>query len=422
MDYSIYYYFFEALFVILLLLISLLLFSRVINIFLNFDEIRSRPDKNIINFLSDNYTNSKTSDFDFYGDLILPATSSEIIENFNKHIESHLYNPEETFKNKLLNITLSSNVDIDKKNYTEDKIIIDGLKMKNKINTIFFHSCKISNTIHMKNLTADTLELRGLGHINFIIENCSIRNLNIKENGGNKEKNIIITNSFINIFNIYSNSITNLKMLGGCIMNIKTPPTHADNPFKGDVIFHKVYFRKNKISGKLTELQSQPYRNLREHLLELDNYKTANTIHAVIQEIDLQYDDVFNKLTGKFYRFASNYGSSPVTAISLVLLIWLSVILLVAVSGGVEMSKFVTDSPVGWYQSMSPDSTYNKLTRGIVLSTQNTFSPFTMLYGRGLVIPSTTTVAFISILQSILSPIFLALFIFAVRRRFRLNL
>ena len=320
--------------------------------------------------------------------------------------------------------------------------IIEKVENKNKFNVIINTELKspylelslkkldLENYINIFQFSGGNICLDGLNILRLLITgggylkhislfNCNIKEIEIGSGGKNPPKsNVDLHSTNIGHFILAPNCLVDLKIEKGVILNITCPPTHQENPFVGSVSFKDVDFQNKPLEGFLRG--AQPYRNLRYHLRSMENSLAANIIHSVELTTEREEDTTDNKFFGFLYQIISNYGAS--TSRPLIWLIGtfvLSFIIIYFSDGAVPL----TDKSlyVGWRSTLLCDGFRGEMAKSVLLSLQSSFNPLSIFGTKSFLIPKNFWIAALTAVQGVFSAIFIAFFIFALRRRFKIN-
>lgn len=230
---------------------------------------------------------------------------------------------------------------------------------------------------------------------------------------------IKLANTWLGCLWLRPASILSLDVSGGGILDIDCVPPGEKNPFVGSVSFNRVFLPRKK--GVYGMPGAQPYRNLRYHLNALQNAPAASFVHSAEQGMERQDERLLNWLFSYLYELLSDYGASPARPIGWLIALWVCLTLTLFMFDGVEVGTKGMD-PVGWQASLIGDDWCNRLLRSVALSVQ----PLSWL---GALSSQGRTVQLVAaniwfqgalIFEGILSAVLLALFAFALRRRFRM--
>lgn len=315
-------------------------------------------------------------------------------------------------------------LDIDKK-FLASTFCIDGVTRGYKLNI---------GALNVKVSMTGTLELRNLsiGQLNFLvpmticdiyIENCNIGEIKTVIHSTKKPLDIElnIRKTRIGKLIVASKSIKKFEMKRGCILDIECPTPDQDNPFTGSIVFKRVFFPRMSRFWMLDN--AQPYRNIRHHLTSLDNLQMANMIYSRQLAVEKKDDKwLFDKPISEFYELFSNYGSSTLLPLLWLFSAWAIFYLVYLLTGGAVLSSGENAEiyQYGWRRCLADPFDGNHY-RALLLSTQQVVNPLGIVGYRSLVMAKTHTLAIWGAVHSLFSVIFIALFIFALRRRFKLQ-
>ncbi len=248
-----------------------------------------------------------------------------------------------------------------------------------------------------------------------IFKNCHISMLDVDENSCS---NVIFQNSWIYLFLINQKSFSSLKFLGGGILGLECPNPSSVNPFVGSVVFSDV---KLAINSQLYPIEgAQPYRNMRFHLNSLQNGPAAAVFHSAEQGIERETETLPNRFFSWLYSIFSDYGASPGLPLAWLAVVWLFTAFLLLITGTVAGGQ---EHAVGWLTVLFEEGCWSKFLRAAILGAQ----PLSWIGGlvssgaKGIVIaPVHWWMQAWLVIDGILSGVLLALFIFALRRRFKM--
>ena len=291
----------------------------------------------------------------------------------------------------------------------------DEISEEININHLFINTGRFNNSnILLENLSINVLEIHGPVEKRLvIIENCEIKELQLKSN-----TSVSVKNSMIGTVEMYNESVIRyLKVENGCILNFDCPTPGKTNPINGPVIFKNVFLPKNTRDYLLKD--AQPYRNLRHFLREIENNQMSNFIHSAEMAVERENEPFVNKLVSYFYQGISDYGSSWFRP-----LVWLIALTLLSTAfifcfDGAQVRPDI--SYEGWQSELVGNNDCAKLKRSLYLSAQSTYNLFSLFRSQAIILPSNGLVAFLTWLQTIFSIIIIALMIFAIRRRFKIQ-
>jgi len=252
------------------------------------------------------------------------------------------------------------------------------------------------------------------GNASLSFVNCDIGRLYI---AGNTGTDVRARDLNIGVLEIAGYSLAHFEMTAGCILDLKCTPPGGDNPFTGTVLFHKVFFPRDRKNYLLKG--PQPYRNLRHHLRSLENAQMANLIHSAELAVERQDDEWPNRLIGWFYQLFSDFGSSALRP-----LLWLvgfagvSFVWTYKSAGAVLASA---EKLEGWQKIFLRTDCAGELLRSLYLAFQPVANPIGIFAKEPLLLARFPSLAVWLSIQGVLSVILIALAIFAIRRRFKIS-
>lgn len=246
-----------------------------------------------------------------------------------------------------------------------------------------------------------------------ILRNCVIRRLEI-----HGCKSVTLVNCQVGTLGLNNASLQHFDMRGGCILDIECHPPWEKSPFTGSVSIIDVFLPRDP--EKYLIKTPQPYRNLRAHLRRLENSQGSNLIHSAELAIERVTDNRTNKLLSHLYEQFSDFGSSALRPLVWLSLLWLVSFIVIFISDGAALA-FAKEDYTGWRSLLTCTDTAGQVSRAAVLSLQQLASPLTILGAKPLLIPEYLWLAVWSVIHSLLSVVLLALFVLAVRRRFKMQ-
>ncbi|MFN3935876.1 hypothetical protein [Parvibaculum sp.] len=231
-------------------------------------------------------------------------------------------------------------------------------------------------------------------------------------------RSLNFTDCWIGELRIVSGCIEDLAFIRGGIFKFVCPGPAEKNPFSGSILFSNVFLprtRKEYLIGG-----AQPYRNMRYHLSQLQNGPAASVFHSAELAVERDDERGLNWLFNFLYDEFSDYGASPVRPLAWIGLLW-TLTTIILYWSGVDIAGEGKDA-VGWQSCLHETGLWGDLLRAAILG----FQPISWL---GSLISSGPSVALVPhsllaqvwlVIDGILSTVLLALFIFALRRRFRM--
>ena len=264
-----------------------------------------------------------------------------------------------------------------------------GIKLENmRVNHIFFVSAA---GVVLRNVFVRTID--AVNAHDFLFENCWIGELQVRGEG-----------------------IVDLQARGGGIYAIK-----SDNPdahrFRGSIHFERSVYFPRTIKDAPGRVQS--YRDMRANMLTLQNTPMVNLFHTLEQATERRLDRLgFQRFVSWLYERLSDYGASTLRPLG-----WFIVLLVVttalAYADGVE--PVAVQDFRGWQTVLAGAGRWATLNRAFTLMVQSTLNPLSIFGGRGLLVPHTSLLAAWLLFHGVATAILVALFILAIRRRFKMQ-
>jgi hypothetical protein len=242
-----------------------------------------------------------------------------------------------------------------------------------------------------------------------IIKNSRIGALTI----GN-DIDLELQNTFVGKLVLVTGSLKRFTMYGGGVSQLEVSP--SSTPFRGSVWFSNTWFPTDK---HLPD-KAQPYRNMRHHLRDLGNVRMADLFHVLELKTERQDESWTNKTFSWLYENFSEYGSSILRPIRLLLLLGILVSLILIFFDGAVVTDALKQDASGWRTALLGDDCYARVLRGFYLSFYFIFHPLG-LGEQPVLIASRPWLAGLLVIEGILSVTLITLTIFALRRRFKLQ-
>jgi hypothetical protein len=248
-------------------------------------------------------------------------------------------------------------------------------------------------SVSLSNLLIDTLSLSGrLG--DYRITNCQIGTL-------------VVDPGAVHDFDIR----------GGMVLDIQCPPPTGQSPFTGSVHFDRSVYLPRKPGVRLAG--PQPYRNMRAHMLKLENAPMVTRFHSLEQAVERHNQSLFDRAISVCYGALSDYGSSTIRPVIWFLGVLLFTFVIVFVSDGAIPTQSV--DPKGWQSGLAGEDLAARAERALVLTTGATVNPLGIFGLTGLLVARYGWLATWLPLHGLLSALCLVLLIFALRRRFEIT-
>src|SRR6266705_1554859 len=255
-----------------------------------------------------------------------------------------------------------------------------------------------------------------VGDVKLHIDNCSIAHLQFL----GVAAEVTLLDTHVGNLEIAPAALKHYEMKGGSLLNVNCPPPSDGNPFIGTVSFKNVFFPRKR---KVFILQGpQPYRNMRHHLRNLENAQMANLIHSAELAVEREDDSWTNRILSYLYEWLSDFGSSALTPLLWqVFLLSLSMSLIFYSDGAVLAFSESAPALVGWQTILIDTNESGDLARAVYLALQPVVNPIGIFGPKSLLVPRYPWLAVWLSLHGVLSVILLALLIFAIRRRFKIQ-
>ena len=211
--------------------------------------------------------------------------------------------------------------------------------------------------------------------------------------------------------------LRHLEIQRSFVSDIQCPDPKGPNPIQGDVVIKDLVLpnkREHILSGS-----PQGIRSMKSHLLSLQNVQAARYFHSAEMRLDREADDRLNKIISYFYDYFSDYGSS----------LWRPVVWIVGSIVVMGMITFWNDSYllafsakeyVGAYSWLVGSELVNRLARACYMATQPLQNPLGIWAGKMLLIPKHVSISIWLVVQALFNIVWIALFVVALRRRFKI--
>jgi len=323
------------------------------------------------------------------------------VETIQKRIDNH----------RLVYVTVNEQ-------WTSDRKLVGRGKKGFDTDIVGFEFQRGIYEVTFNNLTVRSLIIQGYQNTSLVFENCRIADMRLGSPRHQYETKLVLNNTWIGNLELYAACSKNFEMVGGGIFNLDCPPPDSDNPFTGSVTFQRVFLPR---TAKVYPIEGpQPYRNLRAHLLKLENGPAVNFIHAAEQALERETDTRFNKFLSYLYQCFSDYGSSTWRPVGwLASLLAFNVFLIHQVDGATH--ALPDEFYVGWRENLVDSGSWGQASRAIVLALQSIFNPFGIFGARTLVVADQGWLNAWLGISGLLSALLIALLIFALRRRFKIR-
>ena len=250
-----------------------------------------------------------------------------------------------------------------------------------------------------------------------MIRKCKIARLQMSPKGQAK---VAIEDTSIGTLIIHPHSVKYLDMKGGCILDIDCPPPEEQNPFIGSVTLSPRVFLPRE-SKKYLIQGPQPYRNVRSHLRSLENSQMANLFHSAELAVERESDTRINRVLSRLYQCFSDFGSSALRPVLWLLGVFVVSAVIIFLSNGAMPAFTETNYYIGWRSVLLQKDICGQFVRAIHLAFQPIFNPLGIFSIRTYLVPSNGWIVTLLLIQGFFSVIWIALTIFAIRRRFKMQ-
>lgn len=277
----------------------------------------------------------------------------------------------------------------------------------------FLISGQTTGPLKLDSLYISHMQLQGDNIKKITIENSRIATLLIT--GHHSE--LDITNTYIGKFVIHPASLKRCNMQGGGISQLDIQPPGSENPFTGSIWFANTWFPTEKDMPQ----GAQPYRNMRHHLRSLSNMQMADLFHALELRTERRQETWTNKTISYLYDAFSDFGASILRPILWLVLLGVSVSYILITWDGAVPARAFELSAVGWQTALLGDEILTPIFRGFYLSFYSIIHPLGLFGGQPVLVARTTWLSSLLIVEGIFAATLIALTIFAIRRRFKLQ-
>jgi hypothetical protein len=269
--------------------------------------------------------------------------------------------------------------------------------------------------LELSSLLAGTIHIGAVG-VKLHMDNCSIARLRIPVGA----VEVTLLDTHIGNLEIAPAALKHYEMKGGSMLNVSCPPPSGGNPFTGTVSFKNVFFPRKR---KVFILQGpQPYRNMRHHLRNLENAQMANLIHSAELAVEREDDSWINRILSYLYEWLSDFGSSALRPLLWQgFLFFLSMSLILNSDGAVPALPEPSSALVGWQTILQDPSLSGNYARAVYLALQPVVNPIGIFGPKSLLVPRYPWLVVWLSLHGVMSVILLALLVFAIRRRFKIQ-
>lgn len=251
-------------------------------------------------------------------------------------------------------------------------------------------------------------------HVTF--ENCHLGEVFFQ--GGHVGSNASFLDCHIRVLKLSSNCAGLLRLRDTTILGVTCPPAGVRNPFLGSAKFENVDFSADK------EVRSdvQGYRNLRHHLMNLQDLEAAGLVQRVVLIGE-------RELSGsKWYRFfswcyqaLSDFGNSVARPLGWWVFGSVGTIGLIFFMNGTALNPELALPEGSWHHNLTQPGCLSEFYRASILALDAWAGPFGVIFGQDVVAAKTIVASFLMVSARLLSTTLFALFLLALRRKFRMS-
>jgi|GEM_PF-4744142 len=247
---------------------------------------------------------------------------------------------------------------------------------------------------------------------NLILSDCFIGHLQVYEDAA---AHLSITNCWFGTITLAKASIRHLEIERGGALSVVTPSADSPNPFTGPVVIRDMYLPREP-SGAINP---QRLRDIRAHLLKLNNILAAGIFHSAELAIDRTLDKWPNKFFSWLYEVMADYGNSASRPLISLVAITAIMTAICLISGNLQVAD--PKEAVGWKYELLGDAHYNKTLRALVYSISSILNPLGLLQTKPLLVTTSPFSTFTLAILGLLGTLSIGFLVIAIRRRFKLE-
>lgn len=241
------------------------------------------------------------------------------------------------------------------------------------------------------------------------LHECIVADLTLEEGAS---VSLTLINCWIKKLVIQSDTLALLNIQGGGVDEVYCPRPTDKNPFTGSARIS--YF---KLSNDFSNTQA--YRNLRHHLLAMHNLEAAAVFQSAEMNASFHHQPIVEKIFNILYRISADYGNSTLRpllwfsafSVSNILLFWFT-------DGALPSFENVED--IGWRNEFVGNEDGKVALRAALITITQILNPLG-IFGRGFLVPASTSLAVSNLVLCFAATVSLAFFILAIRRRFKIS-
>lgn len=251
-------------------------------------------------------------------------------------------------------------------------------------------------------------------HVTF--ENCQLGTVLL--DGGNDGANVSFMDCRIRELKLSENCARMLHLKDTTVLGVTCPPAGTRNPFLGSAKFENAVFS----TDEKVRSDVQQYRNLRHHLMSLQDLDAAGLVQRVVLIAERELSP------SKWYRFfsrgyegLSDFGNSVARPLGWWAFGLAGTILLIFFLDGSTLHQDLKLPEGSWHNNLIQPGNLGEFYRAAILALDAWTGPFGVIFGQDVVAAKTVLASILTTIARLLSTTLFALFILALRRKFRMS-
>jgi hypothetical protein len=170
---------------------------------------------------------------------------------------------------------------------------------------------------------------------------------------------------------------------------------------------------------KAESLNHTPIPRVNNPSHKLIDGEMASLFHRLEQLVERENQGWFDRLLSRNYSVLSNYGSSSLRPLIYFMLLFFATFIIIFANDGAGYGNAADF--LGWQTGLVGGGCGARAERALTLAGQATLNPLGVFGTKGLLVAKYGWLETWLTLHGVLSALFLALFIFAARRRFKIT-
>lgn len=259
------------------------------------------------------------------------------------------------------------------------------------------------------------------GGNNVRLEDCFIGILEIVDDA---KARLTLDRCYVGKLSLYNKALEDLGIKDSALLSISAPISldPSENPFRGRVSIERTYIprRVQEIhdpSGR--EGAVHEFRNVRTLLTAKNDALAAGVFHGAELTLERQGDTGPTKLASALYELMSDYGNSTIRPLIALVSILSAMIWTVLYFDVVKPADI--DALAGWQLTLCGTDLEARALRGLTYSLQTIFNPISLLTPKPLLVTGNWLWSLLLIPLGLAGTLAVALFVLALRRRFKLE-